>query len=102
MSNVIDILERLGRDPLSRAGSAHVAELDALPAEVSQALRSGDVAALTAALQVAGTVACIIATPDRDEPNPDEQPAQQPVDDDREDTDQPPGARDSPDSQAAA
>jgi hypothetical protein len=75
MSNVIDFLEMLARNPRGWAG-AEIADAAALLApDVRAAVEAGDAAALGQALQVTAVIACYIKAPDEDEPVPQDVPA---------------------------
>lgn len=69
MSDIITVLETLGRD-------VHVAldgHMTGLAADVQAAVRSGDPGRLAALIGARSTMACLIMAPD-DEPAPSEQP----------------------------
>lgn len=88
MSNVIDFLDALARDPRRADPEAYAAAVATLDPAARDALLARDPAAVARVLGAQPVIACLVATPERDEPAPDESPA-----DDDQDTPDSPDAR---------
>jgi len=85
MSNVIDLLEKLGSDPLLRHASDAVLEQALLEACVDPAIREAlmtrDQHKLETLLGATANVCCMIATPAQEEDDDDDQPSKDDDDD---------------------
>ena len=75
MCNVIQFLEALARDPRLPGSAEYATAVAELEPAARAALLARDPAAIAAALGVPPTVACIIATPESEEPAPEQLPA---------------------------
>ena len=84
MSHVIEFLEAIARDPRLLAADAYAAAVAKVDGPARDALLARDPAAVVAALGLPRVFACVIATPEQDEPAPDDRPA-----DGEEETDAP-------------
>jgi hypothetical protein len=80
VSNVIDFLERMGRDATLREAAAvdlaEVLSASALDEETRAALLRQDRRGLEAILGVQGNVCCLVHAPDDDEPDEDDEPVE--------------------------
>jgi hypothetical protein len=75
LSHVIEFLEALARDPRLLAADAYAAAVAAVDTPAREALLARDPAAILVALGLPPVFACIVATPEQDEPSPDDRPA---------------------------
>lgn len=93
MSNVIDFLDALARDPRRADPDAYAAAVATLDPAARDALLARDPAAVARAVGATPIVACMVVAPEREQP--DEAPAEdEPTRDD-------PDAPDAPDAHAA-
>lgn len=90
MSDVIQFLEALARDPRRLDAATAAATAAGVDGPLRDALLSGDPGRIATALGMRPLYACIIATPEQDEPAREDD---QPADDDE--------GQDAPDSRAA-
>lgn len=89
MSNVIDLLERLGSDPALRHASDATLEQALIAAQVDPAIRDAllarDQRRLETLLGASANVCCMIATPAREEDDDDDDDKRKDDDDDHQD-----------------
>lgn len=93
MSNLVDFLERMGRDPQLRHADAAQVELALESAQIEPALRaamlSNDRRRLEDLLGAQANICCVVHAPGKDEPAPDDdEPAEGDEDDGKDETPQ--------------
>lgn len=90
MSNVIEFLDALARDPRRADPEAYAAAAATLEPSVRAALLARDPAAVARAVGVAPIVACMVVAPEREQP--EETPADDPPGQDDQDAPRAPDA----------
>lgn len=74
MSNVIQFLEFLGRNPRALTDAEYASATMSFEVPARDALLARDPVSLATALHARAAMACVIATPDNDEPAPEDVP----------------------------